>query len=493
MNRLIAIVLLLVLVPQVATGQPNVSFSGSGINQPDLDHVSGSCGTSDDLWDVEITLTSAFSGGTVTVTRSCAGQGLRNVTVVGSGGSSFLVLTLGSHNAQFNIITSVDASGSARPVRANLYAHHIHAVSVSDLYQIYSREEVHGPINILNTSGSGLSPIVREINVGAIGYQGVISGDIINNYGTIEDINCYADGLIGGLGSPVTLRATAYSGVIYTGDVNANFYGPVSGSPPMFYRVTAASGDFNGEVQIASFPTSLTGYGIFVPNGSLNATVVMQEALPASASIEVDQLGGQIIINAEDDAHDWDGDVEVDATTISGPYYAHTHTSLGGGAIGLVPFNVNDVDCEPENDSTVCEVGTRDWDLSSGEDIRETLVIRHYGPVFEVGGALPVVVESVDLACPIPGNCPTWQDISSSCDVLVAPDAAGREVWVSLTPTGSPATPIPFAQVYSYRVTPRTYNDCVTRTYLRSDGTGLSTAPNVYSYTYGFTVMCSPP
>jgi hypothetical protein len=330
---------------------------------------------------------------------------------------------------------------------------------------------------------------------------GSFSGDILAEDGEISALNSsIAD--IGSSGTPINVRALDQIGYILGTAIYANISGPASDPYSVdINQIYSNGGPFAGSLKMRRFVSGTHGPGITVVGDVLEADVVIKEALLSTADINVPSggLAGQIIIRAGNNvSHTWNGEVTVGSSVIEpgvsqpnlAPYYRHTHTALGGGAIGLVPFNVNDVDCEPENASTVCEVGTLEW---PDESVRETLVIRHYGPVFEVGGALPVIVESVDLACPIPGNCPTWQDISSSCDVLVGPDAAGREVWVSLTPTGSPATPVPFTQVYSYRVTPRTYNDGATRTYLRSDGTGLSTAPNVYSYTYGFTVMCSSP
>lgn len=51
-------------------------------------------------------------------------------------------------------------------------------------------------------------------------------------------------------------------------------------------------------------------------------------------------------------------------------------------------------------------------------------------------------------------------------------------------------SPVAFEDAYSYRVSPRASGGM---TMLRSDGTGLLTAPNVDPYTYEFTVLCFRP
>ncbi len=480
-----------------------------------------------------IDLSTSHSGSVVFVinTGSSGNVGAITVTANNTSGSTTVIIQGDEISGLAGKVTSVTR----------------HASSTAGVFvSIVSDDEV-GPLavtGVLNSLAGEFTSVTTTGDIARLSAgSGGFTGDITSSGGAIDEL-VSSNGNVGAFGAPINIRAATKIRAIQALAIYANISGATgyeddvtighiaSTSGPIVGSITALTfGDrpsgssltraiisktdldadvfLYGTVDVTDAPRAQikvtdNGYSL-LPNRS----IIIGGSLDGSSGDDshialvfpANGLEGQVIINANNSSGVWEaaatiGSIKIDnarSQPEQAPYYRYgtmVGTTLGGGAIGLVPFNVNDVDCEPENASTVCEVGTLEW---PDESVRETLVIRHYGPVFEVGGALPVIVESVDLACPIPGNCPTWQDISSSCDVLVAPDAAGREVWVSLTPTGSQATPVPFTQAYSYRVTPRTYNDGVTRTYLRSDNTGTSPAPNVYPYTYGFTVMCSPP
>jgi hypothetical protein len=73
--------------------------------------------------------------------------------------------------------------------------------------------------------------------------------------------------------------------------------------------------------------------------------------------------------------------------------------------------------------------------------------------------------------------------------VLVGRGVGGREVWVALKLDGND-DPVDFSPGYKYRVIPRLDGS---DTMVRSDGTGLVTAPNVVEWEYIVDVLCPVP
>jgi hypothetical protein len=171
------------------------------------------------------------------------------------------------------------------------------------------------------------------------------------------------------------------------------------------------------------------------------------------------------------------------------PDYTIPSGSLGGGAVGEYPYTIHTYDSSPVNGDTACmESLTRTWSTAPYE--RETIVLSHKGKVFDSlpsTGSIPLVVLRQPLSCPYGQPCPgSATDISSSCTVAVGQGTNGREVWICMTPANS-STPVSFGSPYRFTITPRVDGGT---TDLRSDQTGLGTAPNVYSYTYVIDTLC---
>jgi hypothetical protein len=208
---------------------------------------------------------------------------------------------------------------------------------------------------------------------------------------------------------------------------------------------------------------------------------------------EAHGLAGQIILNAQNGASPAFASAAVSypvspSFVITAPYYVYHADLLGGGAVGQVPYNLHVSDCDPAQGDSVCEMPTRDWPIDEGTEARETMVPILYGPVFDTRagtGPIPVKVERQSLLCAMPACPASWEDISTDCSVLAGQGTGGREVWVSYTPSG---TAEPFPNFYNYKVTPLSDED--ERTYLRSNGTFVSPAPNVHDFTYEFTLVC---
>ncbi len=159
----------------------------------------------------------------------------------------------------------------------------------------------------------------------------------------------------------------------------------------------------------------LGGSGLFVIGGTCGAELRFGPS---------DDFTGQVIVNAWNESASWtypaafwDPVLAEFVETDPYPYYENfgTEEVMPGGAIGLVPFHLHRTLCEPPHapDGT-CEytLPTRVWPSSHGGGTRETIVIRHYRPVFDGedgsesddAATNPLVIErrSVVLCYPTP-------------------------------------------------------------------------------------------
>lgn len=212
---------------------------------------------------------------------------------------------------------------------------------------------------------------------------------------------------------------------------------------------------------------------------------------------------GQVIVNASDIGGQWtypaqfyDWFLDEFHATDPHAYYENfgVEASYPGAAIGLVPFHLHRAYCEPPHspDST-CFFGfpVREWPDSTE---RQTIVLQHYGPVFDSldNDPKPVLVYLQSVAICLPAPCPSeygdlvsWTDKTEFFDVHT-PGGGSREVWISRV-LDEEDDPQPFNTMYSYQI------DLVTEesvTQLRSDLTLASTPPNVGGYPYTLNMLC---
>lgn len=140
---------------------------------------------------------------------------------------------------------------------------------------------------------------------------------------------------------------------------------------------------------------------------------------------------------------------------ITTPYYSLPAFELGGGSVGLAPFNLHDESCVPVNGdesepiSTSLELSGQCLDqcepLGASGSITEAIV-RHYGPVQWASGD-PLTVKRRSLAC---GGSETWTNVTSSFDFAIKSGSDDREIEVTYTAAGDPFWPID----YEYRIEP---------------------------------------
>lgn len=147
-------------------------------------------------------------------------------------------------------------------------------------------------------------------------------------------------------------------------------------------------------------------------------------------------LEHQIIINADNNGGRWDGDValnwsegvdqngnpitineirigEGQSQPYEAPYYHALPAELGGGAIGLVPFNFHPKASLPEN-ATVWEV----------RGPRVQAIAEHYGPVYApTSGVAPVVIELADATGDLSLESTWSNDVTTDFTFTISNDA----------------------------------------------------------------------
>jgi hypothetical protein len=266
-------------------------------------------------------------------------------------------------------------------------------------------------------SGDLLSDIVfftsrPEVNkfviTGDVGTPAAPVAVFVGLYGRVGNFEC--NNFYGGFRAEQGLRRFvangSFVGTFYAANIYASNLG--EGSPGIFV------GEFDGSLSaMGSFTADIVINGDF-PSGSV---MYFNPAIPESSSIVFhgelagqifldagNGLEGQIIVNADnapDPNHSlWSGQVSVwdqgagqpillspnEVQPGTAPFYGEPSVNLGGGAVGLVPFNFHSVDSNPDHDTVVTAVPS-------------SVQIHHYGPV-SIGSGTGVKVHEGSITIP---------------------------------------------------------------------------------------------
>ena len=234
----------------------------------------------------------------------------------------------------------------------------------------------------------------------------------------------------------------------------------------------------DGDLAGAVYLRDLVGLLSVEEDVTSTGLIVMDELEDTGTQAEIlikGFLEGQIIINQNDNGSDWLGKISASTYGIGpgeggseeSPDYTLLSADLGGGAIGLVPFDLHTTDCDPVQYATVSE--------PAGGPALQSVRIRHYGPVFDNSASgMPVTVERKLAFYPV------WVDVTDEFEAEV--DTLTRDLIVSDADGGDLDG---FECPALYRIKPVSGD-------LICDGTAelLADEVDVAAYTYQINVQC---
>jgi hypothetical protein len=235
--------------------------------------------------------------------------------------------------------------------------------------------------------------------------HGSLLGDVRAENGRIGRVWAWGD--IGAPGAPVTLAAKHKINGIFAGPPACVDAWLAGGTPACDGRVYADvdthvnggsggivrlfAGSFDGALRTANLKHDVfTGLpGRMTLTEALNGALILDGPFTdPQQSIETGAAGlhGQIIFNASGaPGPSWTGPVHVGAPgpsriTLNAPGYAMPAVPLGGGAVGVPPFDLHGSACTPPRGGTTSAAGGV-----------ATIRLRHYGPV-GIGGPAPIAI-----------------------------------------------------------------------------------------------------
>lgn len=205
------------------------------------------------------------------------------------------------------------------------------------------------------------------------------------------------------------------------GDINQNVTvnGPVSG-------MIRTYGNLSGGGVVLALNGGLTTTGqVFIGN-TLGGTIT----LPAPGGGNPG-LAGQIIINADDMSGTWNGQVKIGTgggaidippspTSSFHGRYAHLPSELGGGSIGLAPFQLHEEACTPIHDDPTPSLSSIFNPNAEPCGSDYPIVIRSYGPITKDDEAS--WMQTIKVEATTDGFDCGWQEVSSVFTAILHPD-----------------------------------------------------------------------
>lgn len=322
------------------------------------------------------------------------------------------------------------------------------------------RIAVTGAISAPDLSG-GVPPIRCRTGIGSL-TAGSISSNISTNTNS-------------GDGPIQFMQATSFSGNMATDGVRSF----LTGSSGL-----TINGDLSGQIRARhdvvkpiTITGSVTSTGVISVGNSLIDDATNDGRITIGTS-SGGSLAGQIRIRRyTSESGTWSGDVRIggsSGTLLSPtPYYNNLSSSIGGGAVGLLPFAVHDLDCSPQNyefdDPSILQTGFNQTVTA------QPVTLRFYGPVrTDAATASPVKIEHLFGSSVI--------DVTPYCTVTVkrgSQSGTSREV-VIIGNSGHYFLP------GFYKITPVLTG---TSTLYCDAGPGTPEKPPVYDFVYYFKMQ----
>ncbi len=287
---------------------------------------------------------------------------------------------------------------------------------------------INGDVGLVNATVGGFIGKIDAINISHSGSQGFLAKGDVDLELTLS-------------GSNAAIRDDF---IIDGGNFTANsfIHSWSIGDTAVFQVLKDANGGgyVYGDI---TFTGNLSTQSPFTIDESLESTLTignnfMENMTIKGLSSNGKGLTGQVIINANNNSSIWvSGKTVVVGTTnpitLTGDEYTATAASLGGGAVGLVPFSTHRESCSPVHGTV--KKGTP-----------ASITLQFYGPVIQkvVGTDMPVKVYRGDFGT---GN--NEVDVTSGFAVVMAPGGDPRKVKIVPSPTQ-------FRPKYRYRLVPIT-------------------------------------
>ncbi len=349
-----------------------------------------------------------------------------------------------------------------------------------DMYGIIDAPGNIGPISI----GGGIRIDTNSFSVPAIrSRQGTI--------GTLH----IGGGVEGLPGLPSLLQAASFGQIFIGGDCN----GTISAWPTGYCVIGSLDigGSLINQIFMRDFGSfkvrgdTLAGSQIW-KHGPLQPNQTISIGNSHFGQIIIDEpngLAGQIIFNANaGGASGWGvgglvalAQAHGDPRLFTQREYQRNTAPIGGGAIGVAPFNVRGRESLPQPFAVVNRTPHRVWPGAAGD--RETVVMTFDGPVTsQTDQVLMIERASSATSCPPGEPCiPEFKPVTDVFDVLVAPPNHPREVWISPKSRFAGGVGTFGGGQWIYRVTPRT--DEFT-TILKSAQTNTVAPVSQFSYSF---------
>lgn len=296
------------------------------------------------------------------------------IDVDGPAAGSPLFVDIFGSGAGISEIHRIEQTGTAETfVREARATGNIGSITARDIGTVRAGGDITGPIVSITPNNP-----MRGVNW--VEADGAVTGDVIADQGRIGLV--YGHAQLGAPGAPITIRARHYvNGVSSLGDIHAHVNTRVNGGHGGIY-IFHAGGAFHGTLETrALVPDWFSGApGYMNVLGGLDGTIVMDENFTRADQflrLPVAGLRGQIIINASNQSGSthWTTPVYVgpngdpDLIVLDGPGYDVPAEPLGGGSIGVVPFDRHAASTMPVNGATL------------PADAPVEIALRHYGPV----------------------------------------------------------------------------------------------------------------
>ncbi len=278
------------------------------------------------------------------------------------------------------------------------------SIYVNSISEIDIEGSLYGRI-IIEDGASGLVPLsgVNTINIdGDVVRGGVysqagditsiaIGGNVVSDTSVGIRSEIWSSGSIGvlqvdgDLDGRVGINGLSYNGECF--NITSNIFSDID--------TLQIGGDFTGGrfMQVGSL-NNLSVAGDFDVKININSVMADTSVYDIAGTMDTDAriylpsdgLEGQVIINSGDNGDSWDGNVYVNTTPLS-PDYTNLSDELGGGAVGVAPFNFHQRDtAPPANVNPDCDPYHHEVKTvpAIGDDPVPSVELEHYGPVYIV-------------------------------------------------------------------------------------------------------------